>query len=214
MASEVGLGWVKWFPQLQTSWFFTGRDKVSSRPAGKVGHPGDRDSSPGAAYFIPSRMHSPTGSLGGQQMLAVSECPGQERASCVRTAVDWGLQTSKLLLYMLYWPRPSADPEKGSSTDTLRFKNVSTQTPVCLPGATHYSKRISHRLRRSHHPPLSRHLGFAKCVSLHKRPLPICFQSPCDVLGTLQGDKGFQGGFLEACTFPHPSFCLFLISTI
>lgn len=48
LASEVGLGWVKWFLQLQTSWVFTGRDKVSSRPAGKVGHPGDPDSSPGA----------------------------------------------------------------------------------------------------------------------------------------------------------------------
>lgn len=56
-------------------------------------------------------------------MLAVSEYLGQKRASCPRTAVDWGLQTSKLLLSMLYWPGPSSDPEKASSKYTLRFKN-------------------------------------------------------------------------------------------
>lgn len=148
-------------------------------------------------------------------MFAVSECPGQERAPCPGTAVDWGHQISKPLLHILHWPSPSADPEKGSSKYTIRFKNPKkpsacgpTETPVCSPDATQYSKRISHHIRRSHHPPLSGHLGFAKRVSLHKRPLPIHPQSPHVVVGALHSGKGIKRGLPRGPYLPAPIYLL------
>lgn len=144
-------------------------------------------------------------------------------APCPRTAVDWGLQASQLLLHALYWPSFSIDAPpspKGTSKHTIRFKtpkkpraygptNPSSQTPACSPGATQYSK--SHHIRWPHGPPISEHLGFAKCVSLHKRLLPIHLQSPYVVVGALQASEGTEGGFLDASTFLNPSFCLLLI---